>query len=62
MTTVAHAAQRDDQSWNYYCFKSRSRSGRGDVIQSDVLKIHNFVENGYQYDIMELSEERKALT
>lgn len=58
MTAVAHAAQRDDQSWNYYCFKSR----RGDVVQSDILKINNFVENGYQYDIMELSEERKALT
>ena len=41
---------------NYCCFKSCNRSLRGAVIQADLSEIHNFVENSYQYDAMELLE------
>ena len=34
----------------------------GTVIQSNILEIHNFVDNNYQYDIMELLEKHRALT
>ena len=36
--------------YNYYWFKLRNQSWRGAVLQSDILDIHNFEENSYQYD------------
>ena len=47
---------------DYYCFKLRNRSQCGAIIQCDIFKIHNFVENNYQYDTSELLEKHKALT
>ena len=43
-------------------FKSCNHSQRGTVIQSAILEIHNFVENNYQSDAIELLKNQKALT
>lgn len=37
----------------------RFRSPRGAVIQSDILETHNFVENNYQYDTLEVLQNTK---
>ena len=57
-----YVAPRGELFRNYYCFKSCNWSLRGAEIHSDILEIHNFVDENYHYDTMELLEKHNALT